>query len=132
MGRDASEEVKDFFRGDDLAKETAYFNAAVAKRVRQLAYPPFPPETSDEELVQIGLAWHLDDPEIARWMGVDPIPPFDPAYDFDVSGDPQKAAAWLLKDEDVKEFGEDGEPITTYNQTADVVLYLAGLRRKSL
>jgi len=130
LGRDASEEVKDFFRGDDLAKETTYLNSELAKRVRQLAYPPFPPETSDEKLVQIGLAWHLDDPEIARWMGVDPIPEFSPAYDFDVCGDPQKAAAWLLKDEDIKEFGEDGEVITTYNQPADAVLYLAGLQKK--
>jgi len=130
LEKDPSEEIKDFFRGNDLVKERSHFNAELAKRVRQLAYPPFPPETSDEKLVQIGLAWHLDDPEIARWMGVDPIPGFSPVYDFDVSGDPQKAAAWLLKDEDVKEFGEDGEAITVCSRTADAVLYLAGLQKK--
>jgi hypothetical protein len=125
-----SEEVKDFFRGDDLAKETAYLNAELAIRVRQLAYPPFPAEMSDEELAQIGYAWHLDDPEIARWRGVDPIPAFGLVYDFDVSGDPQKAAAWLLKDEDVKEFGEDGEVITVRTKPSDVVLYLAALQKE--
>ena len=130
LGKNVSEEAKDYFRGDDLGKETAYLHSELAKRVRQLAYPPFPPETSDEELAQVGLAWHLDDSEIARWRGVDPIPDFDPVYDFDVSGDPQKAAAWLLKDEDIKDFGEDGEVITTCSQTADTVLYLAALRKE--
>lgn len=125
-----SEEVKDFFRGDDLAKETAYLNAELAKRVRQLAYPPSPAEMSDEELTQIGYAWHLDDPEIARWRGVDPIPAFNLVYDLDVSGDPQKAAAWLLKDEEVKEFGEDGEAITIRTKPSDVVLYLAALQKE--
>ncbi len=128
LEKDASEEVKDYFRGDDLAKESAYLHSELVKRVRQLAYPPFPPETSDEELARVGLAWHLDDPEIARWRGVDPIPDFSLTYDFDISGDPQKAAAWLLKDEDIKEFGEDGEVITVRSQTADTVLYLASLR----
>lgn len=130
LGENVSEEVKDYFRGDDLAKESAYLHSELAKRVRQLAYPPFPPETSDEELAQVGLAWHLDDSEIARWRGVDPIPDFGPVYDFDVSGDPQKAAAWLLKDEDIKDFGEDGEEITVRSQTADTILYLAALRKE--
>jgi|GEM_PF-1664305 len=125
LEKDASEEVKDYFRGTDLGKETAYLNSELAKRVRQLAYPSFQPEMSDEELAGIGYAWHLDDPEIARWRGVDPIPTFGPVYDLDVSGDPQKAAVWLLKDEEVKEFGEDGEAITIRTKPSDVVLYLA-------
>lgn len=130
LEKDASEEVKDYFRGDDLAKESAYLNSELAKRVRQLANPPFPPETEDEELAQVGLAWHLDDPEVARWRGVDPIPAFGLIYDFDISGDPQKAAAWLLKDEDIKEFGEDGEVINIRTKISDVVIYLADLKKK--
>jgi len=125
-----SEEVKDYFRGDDLAAETIYLNAELAERVRQVAYPPFPPEMSDEELAGIGYAWHLDDPEVARWRGVDPIPAFGPVYEFDFTGDPQKAAVWLLKDEDVKEFDEDGEAITVRTKISDVVIYLAGLQKK--
>jgi hypothetical protein len=161
LEKDASEEVKDYFRGTDLGKETAYLNSELAKRVRQLAYPPFPPEMSDEKLAGIGYAWHLDDPEIARWRGADPIPSQKAAawllkdedvkefgedgevitvrtklsdvaawhlddpeiYDSDVSGDPQKAAAWLLKDEDVKEFGEDGEVITIRTKLSDVAAW---------
>jgi hypothetical protein len=168
LEKDASEEVKDYFRGTDLGKETAYLNSELAKRVRQLAYPPFPPEMSDEKLAGIGYAWHLDDPEIARWRGADPIPSQKAAawllkdedvkefgedgevitvrtklsdvaawhlddpeiYDSDVSGDPQKAAAWLLKDEEVKEFGEDGEMITVRTKLSDVVIYLATLQRE--
>lgn len=113
-----------------MPKETAYLNSELAKRVRQLAYPPFPPEMSDEELAGIGYAWHLDDSEIARWRGVDPIPAFSLVYFDDVSNDPQKAAAWLLKDEEVKEFGEDGEAITVRTKPSDIVTYLGGLQKE--
>jgi len=131
LEKEVPEEAKDYFRGDDLAKETTYFNAELAKRVRQLAYPPFPPEKTDEELAQVGIAWNLNDPEIARWRGVDPIAPFAPVYDFDVTGEPGDAARWLLKDEPVIKYGEDaGEVITTASETSATVLYLAALQKE--
>jgi len=131
LDKKPSEEDKDYFRGDDLAKETTYFNAELAKRVRQLAYPPFPPEKTDEELAQVGIAWNLNDPEIARWRGVEPIAPFAPVYDFNVSGEPGDAARWLLKDEPVIKYGEDaGEVITTVSETSATVLYLAALQKE--
>ena len=127
-----SEEDKDYFRSDDLAKETAFFNAEMAKRVRQIGeqnHAYFKHET-DEELAAIGLAWDLDDPEVAAWKGVEPIPPFAPVYDMDVSAKPGDAAAWLLKDEDVREYDTAGHVITTRSEVAAAVYYLATLQKE--
>lgn len=97
---DVTNAAKDYFRLEDLEKMLAQEKELIAAAALKLTYPPYPEgfEPSLEELYQIGLSWHLDNPEIARWKGVEPIE-VAPVYEYDFSDNPAKAADWLLRED---------------------------------